>query len=531
MRFARGNMRDLGTMGESTFSHWCASAGMTANYSKIDRTGWDFHVEFDFPAADHTGISTIHNAASECRVQVKSTDKKLKSVPVSLKNLRRLVTARMPAFFAVLEFDGKEQAQRAYVVHVDDELSLKILKRLSELEQDGASDRLHKHELCIPLRPENLLDQASGASLESRLKAHIGPSMSEYIVKKNEFLHRAGFDDGFADMTFTASGEESLSKLISMSLGMPGQLDVAELTGFAKRFGKRHNIPFLSETDLKLEMVDVKPTHEGVIKFRTEKTGPAFVFPAQVFNTSLNAMVPEELRKIRIATPFFNILFPLHKGSTKFSCVGIDEENEVQTLLNALRFLQLISTPEKRFFVELSADGLPTFRFEMHGAGMSFSLENELSVLKAASNVLDALGVPSKARISLSQARRYGDRIREMESVLGENAKSFHIEMPQCEEPLVANTEVVCLTFVSTPVGNVWVGAFLSFAGFPYTKAEGGYSIYGSSKTVEQFVVRDGEEPVPGEDILAVVDEIELKYKERGVRLVVLFDKQGFVTK
>ena len=37
-------MRDLGLMGESTFSLWCADVGLIPNGSQIDKTGWDFFV-------------------------------------------------------------------------------------------------------------------------------------------------------------------------------------------------------------------------------------------------------------------------------------------------------------------------------------------------------------------------------------------------------------------------------------------------------------------------------------------------------
>mgnify|MGYP000156224688 CR=1 FL=1 len=41
-------MRDLGTMGETVFENICAQAGIACNGSKIDRTGWDYIVEFEF---------------------------------------------------------------------------------------------------------------------------------------------------------------------------------------------------------------------------------------------------------------------------------------------------------------------------------------------------------------------------------------------------------------------------------------------------------------------------------------------------
>lgn len=110
-------MRDLGQMGESTFSLWCGQAGLIANGSQVDRTGWDFFVEFPFTGS--TDPIRLHDPAIECKIQVKATDKTDRKLPIKLSNLRRLITAPMPAFFVFIEFDGRNVAQRAFLVHVD----------------------------------------------------------------------------------------------------------------------------------------------------------------------------------------------------------------------------------------------------------------------------------------------------------------------------------------------------------------------------------------------------------------------------
>jgi hypothetical protein len=61
--FKDHQMRDLGTMGESTFSLWCSQAGLIPNGSKIDRTGWDFYVEF--PSTSTKSPDDLHAAALE----------------------------------------------------------------------------------------------------------------------------------------------------------------------------------------------------------------------------------------------------------------------------------------------------------------------------------------------------------------------------------------------------------------------------------------------------------------------------------
>ncbi len=46
-------MRDVGGMGENTFEAWCNSVGLAANRSQIDKTGWDYLVEFP---VEHPGV-------------------------------------------------------------------------------------------------------------------------------------------------------------------------------------------------------------------------------------------------------------------------------------------------------------------------------------------------------------------------------------------------------------------------------------------------------------------------------------------
>ncbi|NEQ28685.1 MAG: DUF4365 domain-containing protein, partial [Microcoleus sp. SIO2G3] len=109
--------RDVGAMGEATFKRWCSSAGFTANGAQMDKTGWDFLVEFPWQQDERLPRDLLP-APVECRVQIKSTDKKQKGVSVKLSALNRLVKAPIPTFFCFIEFDGQDQEQAAYLVHV-----------------------------------------------------------------------------------------------------------------------------------------------------------------------------------------------------------------------------------------------------------------------------------------------------------------------------------------------------------------------------------------------------------------------------
>lgn len=93
-------MADIGEMGEKIFSYWCAEAEIVCNDSKIDKTGWDFFIEFN-DAFDKSLPLDMQHPRIEAKVQVKSTQSVKRSVQVSLSNLQRLATSIQPAFLCL----------------------------------------------------------------------------------------------------------------------------------------------------------------------------------------------------------------------------------------------------------------------------------------------------------------------------------------------------------------------------------------------------------------------------------------------
>ena len=135
----RGYMRDLGQLGESTFSMWCAQVSLVANPSMIDKTGWDFYLQF--PISNNLSPQQLHKSAFECKVQVKATDKKDRKLAITISNLRQMATSPMPTFYCFLEFDGQSQVQKAFLLHLNHEIIYSILKRVHEIEQSDKDNK------------------------------------------------------------------------------------------------------------------------------------------------------------------------------------------------------------------------------------------------------------------------------------------------------------------------------------------------------------------------------------------------------
>ncbi|WP_127559279.1 hypothetical protein [Saccharospirillum alexandrii] len=340
-------MRDLGLMGESTFSLWCADVGLIPNGSQVDKTGWDFFVEFPFD----TGLSPheIHKSAFECKVQVKATDKKDRKLPITLSNLRRLITAQMPAFFVFIEFDGKDTAQRAFVLHVDNELISKVLKRLHEIEQSENDNNFNKRKMTINYDDSNLLNEPNGSSLKECVLNHIGDDVSEYIANKKSHLESTGYEDGFAQITFTTEGEDNLKSLIDVSLGIEEEVEIAKFKGVDTRFGILSNNPSLSSDGGKLAMPNLAPTSEGKIRFKEDRLSSGLVFECKFYNSPFNIMVPDELKKMRVEGEFFDLKFTPFTGEANYSfSFGEGVRLEVKKFRDAIKLLNLLSTSGKR---------------------------------------------------------------------------------------------------------------------------------------------------------------------------------------
>ncbi len=307
---------DLGRMGESTFSLWCADSGLIPNGSQVDETGWDFFVEFPFDSS--ISCSEIHKPAYECKVQVKATDKKERKLSIKLSNLRRLITAQMPAFFVFIEFDGKNSAQNAFVVHVDNELISKVLKRLHEVEQSDENNNFNKRTMTISYDESHRLNNLDGASLKERFSDHIGGDIAEYISRKKAHLESTGFEDGFAQITFTTEGENNLKMLIDVSLGIEKQVDISHFRGINTRFGIACKTPFVDNEGGKLEMPNLKPNAKGFVRFKKDKLSAGLSFESRLYLSPFSLMVPNELKKMRVEGEFFDLKFNPYTGHVSY---------------------------------------------------------------------------------------------------------------------------------------------------------------------------------------------------------------------
>lgn len=517
-------MRDLGLMGESTFSLWCAEVGLIPNGSQIDKTGWDFFVEFPFDS--DLSPQRIHKPAFECKVQVKATDKNDRKLPITLSNLRRLITAQMPAFFVFIEFDKKEVAQRTYVVHVDNELISRVLKRLHEIEHSGNNNSFNKRKMTIHYDDSNLLEMPNGVSLKNCLLSYIGNDASEYIANKKSHLESTGYEEGFAQITFTTEGEENLKALIDVSLGIKDEVDIQKFRGIDNRFGILSKSPSFDSDGGKLAMPNLKPTAEGKIRFREDRLSSGLSFECKFYNSPFNKMLPDELKKMRVEGDFFDLKFSPHTGEANYSfSFGEGIRLEVTKFRDAIRLLNLLSTSGKKVIAELIIEGLPKLEFSVGCNEQVFEFSKELKSLDSAVRIIADFDFTDFIDISFDEVSRYGSQICQMEGILSSPSNLFKVEFGLNGDGYDPSKETAFIFLVTTPIGSHVFGVIIVLTGYVEEIENERFRLLTKNLVVEQRIVSEIDESIPDEDLLSAIETIKKRYDDN-YSIVTMFDKK-----
>ena len=197
---------DLGVLGESIVKGWCAASGITANPAVIDRYGWDLFLEFPNNHNEYVPRDIL-GAPIECKIQIKTSRKRRGSIQIKLSAIERLVKDAKPAFILFLELDESSSVQSTYLVHINNDICEKVLKRIRELDIQGNSKALNDKQISIKYDETNLID-STGEALKKAILSHISISLEDYINQKQTFLKTIGFEGGCGVAEFKFSNQD-----------------------------------------------------------------------------------------------------------------------------------------------------------------------------------------------------------------------------------------------------------------------------------------------------------------------------------
>lgn len=305
--------RDIGEMGENTLRLWCSQRGITVNKADQDKAGWDFLLEFPLTDSELPIALPLDKAPYplRCFVQVKSTDKRPGKWQVKLDNWVRLVRNPVPTFFLILEFDGKDDCQEAYLVHVDEQYMASVLKRLRELPE-VANDSLHKKSIQFVYGTDHRLNTLDGKGLVEAIKKNIRINPEDYAAKKIETIARLGYEKGGTEFHFSLQLPTDIKDpqeyFVDFLLGLVPSLDVVQGEARDVRFGissPSNIIPNMSGGYIQIELI---PVSLGTIRVTTSDHSKELRISADVYAPPLD-VIDEKYLKIRFATPFFSFFY------------------------------------------------------------------------------------------------------------------------------------------------------------------------------------------------------------------------------
>lgn len=334
-----GRATKIGKIGESEFRKWPSQIDCTVNKAYEDENGWDFLVECLPDSIPDRKPMPLDKIAPPLNywIQVKSTDDQKRKCAVNLKNWKRLIDKDAPAFFLVFEFDGEDEPQRAFLVHVGEEYIRAVLTRLRGLGS-AFKDTLHRKKMSFTYGEQNTLIPLNGYGLKVAVEQYIS-TMNEYADWKRSIREKAGYEDGEQIVNITIALPDSqidpLEHLIDFSLGLVQKLKTTKVEVKDIRFGIE--APELREVfngDGIIEAIN-HPIAKGWIVFRLGDYSREVRFHADIIiPRGFGFELDKRYRKVRLTAPFINLesQHENSRGKFTFSWPLFDEKSKLVDL-------------------------------------------------------------------------------------------------------------------------------------------------------------------------------------------------------
>lgn len=471
----------LGRLGETAFTSLCLTAGLTINSSSfMDMTGWDCYVEFPFNQHDYLPQDLLPTPI-ECKIQVKSTDGRERKNDITLSNLNRFITTKLPTFYCFIEFDGKDTPQAIYLVHIGKEIIEKTLKKIRKLEAKGCGDKLNKKKLRIKYEDADRLKSIDGMELKVAIEKYIPDGMKEYIEGKNHILNTVGFEDGKYQAKITMIGNDPMGDILDLTLGLRKEIDISRFTSYHKRFGILSGVPNIDCFGEGTISIDSSPL-EVTLKFKENKFSSGIRFAAQLYIPPFSQELLREHGKFRVASRFFELIFELDKVK-KFSILPyLDEESPLRELVNFLNLLSIFEKSSKTITLEIESQILglsPLFSFKSTNILSSLFNMNEVDHQKSTWNIIskrvEAIGeVCRKMNVLEETFVKVNDLLsiyqdedfQLLSQALCGHADSIVIDFSDGIEGYQENARAVGIRFVKFSIGNYTIGCCLGISGY-----------------------------------------------------------------
>ncbi len=404
-------MRDVGRMGEDSFSLLCNSTGLAANRIQVDKTGWDFLVEF--PALANESIPLdMREGTFQCKFQTKATDKKVHSVPIALSNLNRLAKDPLPAFICLLCFYSKDTVQDIYCVHIDETIIALTLKTIRKNEAAGKT-KLNKTDLNITFPQQSRLPEATGESLVTYISSCIGKSLKGYTKSKLQNLERIGYPTQKHGFSFKLDSREEFEKLENGFLGLPTTINVSDVAGFTNRFDIK--LPDAKVNAKKATItIQPNPLNDVLVIFQEDKLTQPIIFQSKLF---ISPFIKKRKGKVRVVNDFFEFSMNLETQKIDFTNkVEASTDVTIEQLRKWIKLTKIINARDAKLTLRLPAGPAMDLIINANDSFPDFS--DEYLLCNKIKNIFKWFDVDEHHKVRLKDVDRDYQLITQLDNII-----------------------------------------------------------------------------------------------------------------
>lgn len=511
-------MRDIGTMAEFHFGSWCSSMGLIPNSSNIDRTGWDFYVEYPFIFNDSVPRDLLPPPI-ECKVQVKATDSQERKENITLSNMLRLIKSPIPAFYCLIEYDGNNEPQSVFLLHVGKEIIEKTLKRIRNLGTDKRDNKLNKRTITLTFSEEERLQIPFEASLKKAIELHVINGMNHYMENKTRLLNTLGFENGSYTIKFTVSGDNPIEDMIDATLGIRNEIKVEKFTSHHSRFGIVSKKPVISAEGGIISFPDIKPVSKAKIRFKEYKFSPSISFEADVYFSPLSKYCPNHT-KLRLESELFQIIVEPFKNTAKYSfSLNEPERHSLRIFRDILKVLTIFRRSSSGMILEIEPETFVplTAKISVNETIDDYSEAYEIAEMAVA--ICNKYGISdSEVLVRMDDLRHSSKRIMDHYRVTHTDPKklkvSFFIEDDKLEEE-----KICCMFHFSTQIGDHHVNCMLGLTGIPTHVSEKQYELIPNEVIIESPMIMK-ESETSKISLNEAYDTFAIKLKSNGIKAI-----------
>lgn len=481
-------MRDIGTMAECHFGSWCSSMGVTANSSNIDRTGWDYFVEF--PLIFNGSVPRdLLPPPIECKVQVKATDSRDRKENITLSNMLRLIKSPIPAFFCLIEYDGKNEPQSVFLVHVGKAIIEKTLKRIRKLGADKRDNKLNKRTITLTFSDEGRLQIPFEESLKKAIESQIINGMNHYMDNKIRLLNTLGFESGSYIVRFNVSGDNPIEDMIDATLGMRNEIKVEKFTGHHSRFGIVSKIPVISAEGGTISFPDIKPVSKAKIRFKEYKFSPSISFDADAYFSPLSKYFPDHM-KLRLESELFQIVVEPFKNTAKYSfSLNGPERHSLRKFRDILKVLTIFRKSPNGMVLEIEPEAFVPLTAKISVNETIDDYSEAYEIVEMALSICNKFGISDdEILIKMDDLRDASGRIMDFYKVTHTDPKrqkvSFFIEDEKLE-----GEKICCMFHFSSQIGDHYIRSMIGLKGKPNRVSEKQYVLIPDEVIIESPMI------------------------------------------